>query len=137
MSIQGINNSSAAVEANLARIATQQSATSSRGTAASRNTGVQDANPSAASGRSADGTADVATPPSRDALLQAIDEVQKVITPVAQNLRFSIDQDTGETVVKVVDAQTDQVIRQMPSEEVLAMSKAIDKLKGLLIKQQV
>ncbi|MBS0543659.1 MAG: flagellar protein FlaG [Proteobacteria bacterium] len=137
MSIQGINNSSAAMDANLARIATQQSATSLRGTAASRNSGVQDANQAAASGRSADGTPDAATPPTRDALLQAIDEVQKVITPVAQNLRFSIDQDTGETVVKVVDAQTDQVIRQMPSEEVLAMSKAIDKLKGLLIKQQV
>src|SRR5574338_1313122 len=99
MSIQGINNSSAAMDANLARIATQQSATSLRGTAASRNSGVQDANQTAASGRSADGTPDAGTPPTRDALLQAIDEVQKVITPVAQNLRFSIDQDTGETVV--------------------------------------
>ena len=55
---------------------------------------------------------------------------------MAQNLRFSIDDDTGRTIVKVVDMQTDEVIRQMPSKEVLAISKAIDKLQGLLIQQK-
>ena len=63
-------------------------------------------------------------------------DVRKAIEPVAQNLLFSIDDDTGRTIVKVVDAQTDEVIRQMPSEEVLAISKAIDKLKGVLIQQK-
>ena len=62
--------------------------------------------------------------------------MKKAIAPVAQNLLFSIDDDTGRTIVKIVDSQTDEVIRQMPSEEVLAISKAIDKLQGLLIKQQ-
>lgn len=137
MSIQGINNSSAAMDANLARIAAQQSASGPRGAAGTRATSAQDANATAGGARTAEADATTSVPPSRDALLQAIDEVQKVITPVAQNLRFSIDQDTGQTVVKVVDAQTDQVIRQMPSEEVLAMSKAIDKLKGLLVQQKV
>ena len=69
-------------------------------------------------------------------LLQAVEDVRKAIEPVAQNLLFSIDDDTGRTIVKVVDAQTDEVIRQMPSEEVLAISKAIDKLKGVLIQQK-
>jgi len=73
--------------------------------------------------------------PDRETLLQAVDEVRKAITPVAQDLLFSIDNDTGRTVVKVVDSSTDEVIRQIPSEEVLAISKALDKLQGVLIKQ--
>ena len=55
---------------------------------------------------------------------------------VSITLQFSLDKDSGKTVVKVMDTDTNEVIRQIPSEEVLAISKAVDKLKGLLIKQQ-
>lgn len=75
-------------------------------------------------------------PPSVGEVRQALDEIEKVIAPMAQALEFSIDDDSGRTVVKVMDTETDEVIRQMPSEEVLAISKALDKLKGLLLKQQ-
>lgn len=75
-------------------------------------------------------------PPSVGDVRQALDEIEKVIAPMAQALQFSIDDDSGRTVVKVMDTETDEVIRQMPSEEVLAISKALDKLKGLLLKQQ-
>jgi flagellar protein FlaG len=87
----------------------------------------------------ADGTPNTpanAAEPNREALLQAVDEVRKAIEPVAQDLLFSIDDDTGHTVVKVVDASTDEVIRQIPSAEVLAIAKALDKLQGVLIKQE-
>ena len=86
------------------------------------------------------GAAQNATPvgqqPPLAQIQQALDEVREVIAPVAQNLLFSIDEDTGRTVVRVVDAETDEVIRQMPSEEILTISKALDKLQGLLIKQE-
>lgn len=71
-----------------------------------------------------------------DALLHAVNELRAAIAPVEQNLLFSIDDDTGHTVVKVVDAATDEVIRQIPSEEVLAVTKALDKLQGVLIQQK-
>ena len=74
--------------------------------------------------------------PDRETLLQAVQEVRNAIKPVAQDLRFSIDDDTGRTVVKVVDSTTDEVIRQIPSKELLAISKALDKLQGVLIKQE-
>lgn len=67
---------------------------------------------------------------------QALGEVRKALTPVAQDLLFSIDEDTGKTVVKVVDAATDEVIRQIPSEEIIAIAKALDKLQGLLLQQK-
>lgn len=55
---------------------------------------------------------------------------------MARDLLFSIDNDTGKTVVKVVDSVTDKVIRQIPSEELIAIAKALDKFQGLLLKQE-
>ncbi|SMC23454.1 flagellar protein FlaG [Andreprevotia lacus DSM 23236] len=52
------------------------------------------------------------------------------------SLQFSIDQDTGTPLVKVIDTATKDVIRQIPSEEALAIAKAIDQFKGMLIKEQ-
>ena len=74
--------------------------------------------------------------PSAGELQKALEEVEKAVAPMAQSLQFSLDKDSGKTVVKVMDTDTNEVIRQIPSEEVLAISKAVDKLKGLLIKQQ-
>ena len=67
---------------------------------------------------------------------QALDEVREALAPVAQNLRFSLDEDSGRTVIKIVDSATDEVIKQIPSEEILAIAKALDKLQGVLIRQQ-
>ena len=42
-------------------------------------------------------------PSSLEQVEQAMDEVRKAISPVARDLLFSIDEDTGRTIVKVVD----------------------------------
>lgn len=72
----------------------------------------------------------------REELDRALDAVRKAVEPVARNLLFSVDDDSGRTIVKVVDSATKEVIRQIPSEEILSIAKALDKLKGLLIKQE-
>ena len=40
-------------------------------------------------------------------------------------------------VTKVIDVESGEVIRQMPSEEVVRFSKALGKLQGLLVSQKV
>jgi len=62
--------------------------------------------------------------------------VRKALAPVARNLQFSIDDATGRSVVKVVDSSTNEVIRQIPSEELLAITRSIDKFSGLFVKQK-
>lgn len=47
------------------------------------------------------------------------------------SVQFQVDGD--KTIVKVVDSETNQIIRQIPSEEAIAISKSLDKLQGLLI----
>jgi flagellar protein FlaG len=58
------------------------------------------------------------------------------VQSVSSSLQFSLDQDTGRTVVKMVDTQTAEVLRQFPSEEMLAISKSIDRMQGLLINRE-
>ena len=73
--------------------------------------------------------------PSRTDIEDAVTKVQKVVEAQASNLLFSIDDDSGKTVVKVVDSSTKETIRQIPSEEILSIAKALDKLQGLLLRQ--
>lgn len=74
--------------------------------------------------------------PGREEVTQAADQINKAMQAFAQNLQFSVDEDTKMTVVKVVDTASGDVIRQIPSEEVLTIAKALDKLQGLLIRQK-
>lgn len=76
------------------------------------------------------------TSPTPEQVKQALGEVEKAIVSVARNLQFSIDKETGKTIITVVDAVTKEVIRQIPGEEIVAIAKAIDRMQGLLLKQK-
>lgn len=69
-------------------------------------------------------------------LEEAVNDVQNFVSSVNQNLEFSVDDETGRTVIKVIDRQTEQILRQIPSEEMLQIAKALGKLNGLLVKQE-
>lgn len=69
-------------------------------------------------------------------LTQAVKNINKALQEQSQNLEFSVDSDSERTIVKVVDLQTQTVIRQMPSKEALEIAKAIDKLQSLLFRQK-
>jgi len=67
---------------------------------------------------------------------QAVSDINKTIQALSQDLQFSVDKDTNRVVVKIIDQQTNKVLRQIPSEEALEISKSLGKLQGLLIKQE-
>ena len=67
---------------------------------------------------------------------QAVEKIQETVNNMAQNLRFSVDEDTGKTVVKVMDAQTQEIIRQIPSQEAISIARTLDKLQGLLLNDE-
>ena len=70
-------------------------------------------------------------------LADAIKATNDFVNTVNNSLTFSVDKDSGKTIVKVIDKSTDEVIRQIPSEEMLAIAQALDKIKGLLVHQKV
>ncbi|MDR6236073.1 flagellar protein FlaG [Pseudomonas oryzihabitans] len=51
-----------------------------------------------------------------------------------RNLDFSVDDSTGEMVVKVLDGESGKLIRQIPSEEVLKLAKQLDDVRSLMFK---
>ena len=69
-------------------------------------------------------------------LRKAVKATNEFVGQINDNLQFSIDHDTGKTIVKVIDSNTKEVIKQIPSEEMIAIAKALDKLKGLLVQQK-
>ena len=79
---------------------------------------------------------ETATPvASKDQVSAAVNSVKTYIEPINNALEFSLNDDTDQIVVKIVDRETKEVIRQMPSEEMIALAKALDSLKGLFVKQ--
>jgi len=72
--------------------------------------------------------------PGQAELGNAIADLNKVAQANAQGVRFSLDEDSGRTVVKVVDTQTDKVLRQIPSVEALKLWRSIEQMQGVMLR---
>ena len=63
--------------------------------------------------------------PKDQSLVQVVDKLNSLIQEVRRELHFSIDEGTGRTVIKVIDAQTEEVVRQIPSDQILTMMQQL------------
>jgi flagellar protein FlaG len=80
--------------------------------------------------------AQAAAAPEPAELRKVADQINAQLRALAQGIRFSVDDDTGRTIVRVLDTETGQVLRQIPSEEMLAISQSLERLQGLLLQQE-
>ena len=71
--------------------------------------------------------------PSMEELSRAIEALQQKLQSAAPNLQFMIDQDTGQTVIKVIDSSSNEVIRQIPPEELLRLAKTLRRMEEVLL----
>ena len=78
----------------------------------------------------------LAAVPTDDDVSQALNSINNALKERSHDLEFSVDEDNARTIVKVVDKSTQEVIRQMPTEEALEIAKALDRLQSLLARQQ-
>ncbi|NOX08537.1 MAG: flagellar protein FlaG [Gammaproteobacteria bacterium] len=75
-------------------------------------------------------------------LSQAVSDLNDFVQNIQRNVYFSVDDDTGRTIVRVVDRETDELIRQIPSEEVLNIARSLEeqiasnKNDGLILQVQ-
>jgi flagellar protein FlaG len=61
----------------------------------------------------------------RQQLDQAVSQINDYVQNVQRSLQFSVDELSGRNVVTVIDKQTEEVIRQIPTEEVLTIARTI------------
>lgn len=78
-----------------------------------------------------------AQPVPHEQLKQALEQINQAMRQQAANLEFSVDGDTDRTIVRVVDQDTQEVIRQMPTKEALEIAKALDRMQSLLVNHKV
>lgn len=73
---------------------------------------------------------------SAEAAHQAARQINEFLKLSSAGVEFAVDDRGGELIVRIVDTETKQVIRQMPSEEALAVSRSLDRMRGLLLEQK-
>ncbi len=56
----------------------------------------------------------------------AVQQLNDYAQSINRSLEFNLDEDSGKMVVKVMDSETDELIRQIPSEEALRIAKQIN-----------
>lgn len=64
-------------------------------------------------------------------------QINKALKMAAIGVQFEFDKDANIMIAKVVDNETGEVIRQMPSEEMVRVSRALGELQGLLVSRKV
>jgi len=75
--------------------------------------------------------------PSLDQIKQAVKDMNQSFSASGQSVQFTIDQESSRVIVNVVDQKTQEVIRQIPSKELLQLSHMLDQKLGKLIHHQV
>ena len=74
---------------------------------------------------------------TKDRLENSVQRLNELVSSVQRDLQFSIDQQSGKTVITVLNSSTEEIIRQIPSEEVLTLARNIESLKGVLFSAEV
>lgn len=75
-------------------------------------------------------------PVSEKMLIEAIERANKAVLGHNTNLHISIHESTKELLVKVVDRDTNEVIREIPSEKILDMVAKMCEMAGILVDER-
>jgi flagellar protein FlaG len=70
-------------------------------------------------------------------LQKLIEEVKRKFDMLSKYLKIDIDQELEIPVVKIMEKDTNRVIRQIPPEHLLELMKRVDQLLGLLLEKEV
>lgn len=77
-----------------------------------------------------------ASPPSAEAVRQAVVKANQALRSMSQSVEFEYDAAANVTVVRLVDTQDNQVLRQIPSAEMLEIARALDEMHAKLLRSQ-
>lgn len=73
---------------------------------------------------------------SKEVMQAAAQQIQGYLRESGRNLNVSVDEVTGYYVARVVNPQTGEVVRSLPSEETLRIARSIDMMQGMLVNQR-
>ncbi len=89
----------------------------------------------AAAPASTTATSDASKPTDKQ-VDHAVSKLNDFAAANASSLSFAKDDTSGKMVIKIMDTETNTLIRQIPSQEAIHIAQSIDKLQGLLLKEK-
>lgn len=65
------------------------------------------------------------------------DDFKQKFDYLNQHLKIEIDEELNRPIVKIVDKETKEVVRELPPEQLVQLAKKIDQMVGLLFDKEV
>ena len=81
-------------------------------------------------------TSTPAPTPTREQVEQAAARIKEVLRGTTSRLEIVIDPDLHRAVIKILNGESGEIIRQIPSQELLNLAKYFDEPKGLLVSER-
>jgi flagellar protein FlaG len=75
--------------------------------------------------------------PTTEQAEQAAARVKEVLRETTSRLEINIDPDLQKVVIKILDGESGEIIRQIPAQELLDLAKYLDGPKGVLVRERV
>jgi flagellar protein FlaG len=64
-------------------------------------------------------------------------DLNNLVQNLQRDLLFSVDEKSGDTFVKVLDKETEEVIREIPSKEIRQLKARLEETAGIIFKDSV
>ncbi|CAH2211902.1 flagellar protein FlaG [Tepidibacter aestuarii] len=74
--------------------------------------------------------------PGEKKLIEAIEKANKELVGTNTHLKFSIHERTKQIAVKIIDSETEEVIKEIPSEKILDMIADMCERSGIFVDQK-
>jgi flagellar protein FlaG len=74
---------------------------------------------------------------STEEVKEVVESFQEMSETIQTKLSFSVDEENNEIVVKIFDKESEELIRQFPSDEMLSLQDKMSDLAGFLFDQKV
>ena len=76
------------------------------------------------------------TQPTREVVAKAAQQIQSFVQSMGRNLSFSVDSTTGYHIVRVTNPETGDVVRQLPTEDLIRIAQSFAQLNAALVHQK-
>ncbi|MFW1677660.1 flagellar protein FlaG [Pontibacter sp. JAM-7] len=76
------------------------------------------------------------TQETTETIQQAVAAINDFMGKFQRTLNFSVDDEAGQTVIRVIDKSNDELIRQIPSEDFLKITQHIEQMQNLLFSEK-
>lgn len=76
-------------------------------------------------------------PKNKEELKEKVDKANKIMTQESTHLKFEIHEKTHAVMVKIIESETGEVLREIPPEKLIDMLSKICELAGLFVNKKI